>query len=437
MKCITCNNIKATFNYIDKIPLYCKKCKDENMVDVINKKCIKCNLHQPVYNIEGEPPLYCKNCKDDNMIDVKNKKCVKCNLHQPIYNLEGRAPLYCNGCKDINMVDVKNKKCIICHIKQCRFNYPTKKKGLYCGDCHLDGMYDIFAKKCIICKLYEPNFNLLNEKKPTHCSICKTDNMIDIKHKKCIVCNKHQPSFNYSYDNKPTHCKTCALDNMINIRHKNDMCIVCNIKRPSFNYSYKKKAEYCANCKLKNMCDLVSNKCQNNNCDICVNNIKYDGYCAFCFVHLFHDDERTIKIKNKSKEIQVMCYITNIYKDFVYNKPLYIEGGCCETKRRIDLRILINNTMLCIEIDENQHKYYIKVDDDNRYNDLFMDFSGKYIFIRYNPDKFKDINRKNKNPYFDTRMKQLVDEIEKQKKKIENDENTDLLEIVHLFYDEC
>ena len=44
--------------------------------------------------------------------------------------------------------------------------------------------------------------------------------------------------------------------------------------------------------------------------------------------------------------------------------------------------------MLCIEVDENQHKYYIKEKEIERYNDLFMDFSGKYIFIRYNPDKY-------------------------------------------------
>ena len=34
--------------------------------------------------------------------------------------------------------------------------------------------------------------------------------------------------------------------------------------------------------------------------------------------------------------------------------------------------------MLCIEIDENQHKGYIKTNELVRYDDLFMDFSGKY-----------------------------------------------------------
>ena len=92
--------------------------------------------------------------------------------------------------------------------------------------------------------------------------------------------------------------------------------------------------------------------------------------------------------------------------------------------------------MLCIEVDENQHKYYIKSDENNRYDDLFMDFSGKYIFIRYNPDKYKDKFNKNKNPFFNNRMDALTLLIDKHINRIENDENNDLVEIYHLFYDE-
>ena len=80
----------------------------------------------------------------------------------------------------------------------------------------------------------------------------------------------------------------------------------------------------------------------------------------------------------------------------LYNNTFYVdlEGGCCETKRIIYLRTLINNTMLCIEIDENQHTHCITCDDNIRYNDLVMDLTGKYIFIRYNPDKYEDKYRK-------------------------------------------
>ena len=49
---------------------------------------------------------------------------------------------------------------------------------------------------------------------------------------------------------------------------------------------------------------------------------------------------------------------------------------------RVDLRRFINNTMLCLEVDENQHTYHIKSDDNNRYDELFMAFNGKCIFIK-------------------------------------------------------
>jgi len=45
------------------------------------------------------------------------------------------------------------------------------------------------------------------------------------------------------------------------------------------------------------------------------------------------------------------------------------------------LRKLINNTLLCVDVDENQHRYLIKSDESNRYEDLFMDLSGKYIYL--------------------------------------------------------
>ncbi len=76
--------------------------------------------------------------------------------------------------------------------------------------------------------------------------------------------------------------------------------------------------------------------------------------------------------------------------------------------------------MLCIEIDENQHKSYNKIDEKIRYDNLFMDYSGKYIFIRYNPDIYKR-NGRRLNPKFETRMTRLVQEIERHTQRIDND----------------
>ena len=136
--------------------------------------------------------------------------------------------------------------------------------------------------------------------------------------------------------------------------------------------------------------------------------------------------------------MKVITHVLSMHNDFVHDKTFYVDlqGGCCATKRRVDLRKLINNTMLCLEVDEDQHKSYIKEDENNRYNDLFMDFSGKYIFIRYNPDKFKDINGKATDPSFETRMDTLTDILNKHIDRIKKNRNTELVEIHHLFYDE-
>ena len=55
-----------------------------------------------------------------------------------------------------------------------------------------------------------------------------------------------------------------------------------------------------------------------------------------------------------------------------------------------------------------------------------MVHSGKWIFVRFNPDgKGVDIEDK---------LDKLVEEIETQIERIETDENTDLVEIIKLFY---
>jgi len=89
--------------------------------------------------------------------------------------------------------------------------------------------------------------------------------------------------------------------------------------------------------------------------------------------------------------------------------------------------------MKCIETDENQHKSYNKKDEELRYDDLMMIHGGKFIFIRFNPDKYKK-NGKNVNSMIYTRLTMLKNEIEKQIERITNEEN-DLIEIIHLFFD--
>jgi hypothetical protein len=94
-------------------------------------------------------------------------------------------------------------------------------------------------------------------------------------------------------------------------------------------------------------------------------------------------------------------------------------------RRRIDHRKLIDSTLLCIETDEFAHKGYDPKDEELRYDDLFMVHSGKWIFIRFNPDGKGDMADK---------LSRLIEEIHFQIMRIQHSENTELLEVIKLFY---
>ena len=63
-----------------------------------------------------------------------------------------------------------------------------------------------------------------------------------------------------------------------------------------------------------------------------------------------------------------------------------------------------------------------------RYDDLFMIHSGKWIYIRFNPDN--NISKVNINVKLDA----LMDKIAESVSRVENEENTELVEIHKMYY---
>jgi hypothetical protein len=177
-------------------------------------------------------------------------------------------------------------------------------------------------------------------------------------------------------------------------------------------------------------------------CPNCINWIdsrggckKYDGWCATCFKRVFPNDPRSTTIREKSWEIKVRNYINSNFEGFIHDIPLWTGNCQCVHRRRVDHRKLIGNTILAIETDERKHSSYDKEDEILRYDDLYMVHSGKWVFIRFNPDSSYVENGVKKNPSIQNRLNVLGVEINKQIKRIEREENSGLLEIENLFYD--
>ena len=155
--------------------------------------------------------------------------------------------------------------------------------------------------------------------------------------------------------------------------------------------------------------------------------VKYDGYCATCFKRIFPDDDRSKVIYLHTKEIMVRNAINSNFEGFVHDKPLYTGNCDCTHRRRIDHRKLIGNTILAIETDEFGHRRYDPKDEEIRYDDLYMIHSGKWIFIRFNPDN--NISKVD----IDDKIDVLIDKIKECISRIQNEENLELLEIYKLY----
>jgi hypothetical protein len=88
---------------------------------------------------------------------------------------------------------------------------------------------------------------------------------------------------------------------------------------------------------------------------------------------------------------------------------------------------MIGNTIFAVETDEFGHKNYNQHDEEIRYDDLFMIHSGKWIFIRFNPDdNFSKVD-------IDDKLDKLIETMNECILRIELGENKELLEIIKLY----
>ena len=125
-------------------------------------------------------------------------------------------------------------------------------------------------------------------------------------------------------------------------------------------------------------------------CKLVHANTKYDKHCVDCFVNYYPGDTRSDRnSKLKRSETVVREAIDGVFKGFIHDKA-FSTGGCCPHRREIDHRITINGTVLAVETDENAHVGYDKDDENIRYDDLFVAFGAKFIFIRFNCDTTRE-----------------------------------------------
>jgi hypothetical protein len=266
--------------------------------------------------------------------------------------------------------------------------------------------------------------------------------MIDIKNKKCIHpdCNK-RPNFNFEGEKSALYCNSHKKEGMIDINNKRCIHPDCN-KHPIFNFEGEKEKLYCNSHKKEGMINITHKRCKTYLCDT-LSSKKYDDYCLRCYIYTFPD--KPISRNYKTKEFAVVEYVKKKFPEYNWILDKIISGGC--SRKRPDLLLELEEQIIIIEIDENQHTNYGCSCENKRIMELSKDVRHKsIIFIRFNPDTYYIEKKKIKSCWgldkkgfsIITKEKEWEERLETISNQINywTKNNTDkTVEIIQLFYD--
>ena len=426
----TCN-VRPNFNFPhEKSPSRCAKHLDDGMVDITHKKCEVINCpHQSIFNFPTEfVGIRCKEHIINGMVNVKSKKCefLGCDRY-PSFNFEGLPPCFCKKHIVKGMINVKDARCNFetCTTRPC-FGYPEGSPER-CGKHQTKGMIDLTCKWCEFenCDVKYPRFNYKNEKQGRFCKSHKLEDMINVRSKKCNQCN-NRVSYGKLFESK-THCGKHKLANEFTNNKpicEEDECIEkAFYTNDGTNYPHR-----CEDHKLRDDINIVEKPCSNCGLSYFLND--ETRLCNDC-------NDFIVRKVHKVKETTVLEFLKS--KGIMFESEDRIpENGCA--KYRPDGVIDFLYFKVILEIDENQHKGYTDKCEITRMIQLHQDFGGlPIIFIRYNPDSYKDINRKIIKPN-SRRLSELYDVL-RSLEILKNDyekNNTKLpsLSAIYMFYDD-
>jgi len=226
-----------------------------------------------------------------------------------------------------------------------------------------------------------PSYNYINETKRLYYKEHKLVDMVDFKRKKCISpdCNKCA-IYNHINEKKALYCTEHKLHDMVDVVSKKCISPDCN-KASSYNYIDETIRLYCKDHKLVDMVNLKSKKCISPECDKRPYHKHSKGFCCTCF----HNKYPNIVYdrNNKTKERLIVNHIVKRFPDFKF----ILDKAIGPKNHRPDILLELDDRVIIIEIDENQHKGYNK-DELLRLDTIQKAINKKVICIRFNPDSF-------------------------------------------------
>ena len=327
----------------------------------MDKKCNGCKKILQNNNFvkdDNDNTLYSKCLKCRNKLINKKNFCNICGTRASFNFIGEILGINCSKHKEPTMIDIKNKKCQKCQTKRPVFNYIGETIALFCGDCKEPTMIDIKSKKC-------------DEKGCRKHAIC---NFPGVLPKYCVSHIREGMTRNPR--------KKC------NIEDCNEMCVY-GIQEPLHCEKHKTEDDY-------NLCERRCSNC--NKIDI----LNRNGICInFCSLD---EIDRVVKKRVKKHE-EFICKLLDAEIDIETYSKDSVEDSYCG-KYRPDVVYHLGTHIVIVEVDEDQHKSYRctaygddiegrKKGENIRMFSIFQSFQTDdivipCIFLRYNPDRYKN-----------------------------------------------
>ena len=246
-------------------------------------------------------------------------------------------------------------------------------------------------------------------------------------------------------------CKLCHGSQICEHNRLKQICKECGGSGICEHNDYKAR---CKKCKGGSICKHSKRKSRCKECggsELCksewceMTKIKnYEGYCLFCYIHLFPDTLLTKKYK--TKELAIVESIKLDFPELTWVMDKKILDGC--SKRRPDILLDLGYQVIIIEIDEHQHNKYDTTCENKRIMEISQDLGHRpFIFIIFNPDDYIINNKKitscwgnNKNGILDIKKSKQTEWdnrifiLKEQVKYWYTNISIKTVEIIYLFY---
>ena len=340
--------------------------------------------------------LYCGIHKLIHMVDIVNINNL-CKYDKEVcttratFNIIGeKVALYCLKHSDKKtMVNVLDKRrCEKCS-KRPLFNIPSEKKGRFCKThCDPITMVNIMSPRCTFlgCRSI-PTFNIEGQTKVLFCSTHMDKNMVDIRHKRCItpLCmTRGNPKFN-------DHCFYCFVnlfpnDERVRNYKNKEKAVADFIKQEFASYNWIEDQKIKGGCSRRRP-DLlldVAFDCEVNTKSIESTKKQVSSKINTKFkIDIELKDKLMLKINNLLLKIDKLSLAINTLNQIDNLNKNNLN------KKEINNLIEINNQVIIIETDENQHENYDCSCEHKRLMELSRDLNYRpIIMIKFNPDGY-------------------------------------------------